>query len=254
MGMKELMDKPYTQNLKTQKKDEVEQRGWQLRTWPKMSEEYRKKYGGNNVGDRQFGRHVFATGGFLDDTYFNRTYWMHSETWPGFHIANRAAKTGQILSVDDKTTYAVQAFPRRNMQSPLFTPGQKGYLLFADDNENEPVVPEYTRGVPKGIGFTRTHPPLWFQWIPLRVRAMVAADNALFIAGPPDVLKPDDPMASFDGRMGGELWAVSKQSGETISQIQLDSPPVFDGLSAAAGGLYVSTIDGRVICYGSTQR
>ncbi|GAF88138.1 unnamed protein product, partial [marine sediment metagenome] len=155
--------------------------------------------------------------------------------------------------VDQKNTYAVQAFPRRNLQSPLFTPAKKGYLLFADDNDNEPVLPDYTRGSPKGIGFTRKNPPLWHQWIPLRVRAMVAADNVLFIAGPPDVLEPGDPMASFDGRKGGELWAVSKHTGENISKDQLDSPPVFDGMSAAAGGLYVSTIDGKVICYGSKQ-
>ncbi len=253
MGMEELLGKPYTENMETQKRDEVVQRDWQLRVWPKMSEEYRKRFGGSSMGDRQFGRHIFAVGGFLDDTYFNRTYWMHSETWPGFHIANRAAKTGQILSVDDKNTYALQAFPRRNLQSPLFTPGQKGYLLLADANDNEPVVPEYTRGVPKGIGFTRRDPPQWFQWIPLRVRAMVAAENALFVSGPPDAIDPDDPMASFDGRMGGELWALSKRSGEKITQIQLESPPVFDGMSAAAGGLYVSTVDGQVICYGSTQ-
>ena len=68
---------------------------------------------------------------------------MYSQTWPGFHIANRSAKAGQLLAVDDKKTYAVQAFPRRNLQSPLFTPDKNGYLLLADDNDNEPVLPEY---------------------------------------------------------------------------------------------------------------
>jgi outer membrane protein assembly factor BamB len=253
MGMDELLGQPYVQQMDSQDRDERIQSTWQVNTWPIFSEQFRKEYGGNNCGDRSFGRHVFATGGFLDDAYFNRTYWMNSETWPGFHLANRSAKAGQILTVDENNTYAIQAFPRRNVQSPLFTPGEQGYLLFADDNENEPVIPDYTRGVPKGIGFTRVNPPEWFHWIPIRVRAMVAAENALFIAGPPDVLKEGDPMASFDGRMGAELWAVSKQTGETISEIHLDAPPIFDGMSAAAGGLFVSTTDGKVICYGADK-
>ena len=47
--MEELRDKPYTQNLETQKRDEVVQRNWQLRTWPKLSEEFRQKYGGTVI-------------------------------------------------------------------------------------------------------------------------------------------------------------------------------------------------------------
>ena len=134
------------------------------------------------------------------------------------------------------------------MQSPLFTPGKEGYLLFADDNDNEPIMPDYTRSVPKGIGFTRKEPPVWFKWVPIRIRAMVAAKNALLVAGPPDVLEPDDPMASFDARSGGVLWVVSKTDGKTLAQYKLDSPPVFDGMAAADGRLYLSTRDGKVTC------
>ncbi len=202
------------------------------------------------MGDRKMGRHIFATSGFLDESWYNRTFWMYSETWPGFYIAHRAAKTGQILCVDEEKTYAVQAYPSRNLQSPLFTPGKHGYLLFADDNDNEPVLPEYTRNVPKGIGFTRKDAPVWFKWIPVRIRAMVAAENALFVAGPPDVLDADDPMASFDGRRGAALWVVSKNDGQKLAECKLDSPPVFDGMAAAAGRLYLSTLDGKVTCMG----
>jgi hypothetical protein len=175
---------------------------------------------------------------------------MYSETWPGFYIAHRGAKTGQLLSVGDKRTYAVQAFPLRNLQSPLFKPGKAGYLLFADDNDNEPVLPAYTRGVPKGIGFTRKESPVWFKWVPIRIRAMVVTDSALFVAGPPDVLDPDDPMAAFEGRKGGLLWAVSRETGEKLSGHELGAPPVFDGMSAAGGRLYISTVDGNLICLG----
>ena len=248
MGMEELMDEPYSQDMATQKKDEVVQRNWQLRQWPKMAKQHQEKYGASNLGERTMGRHVFATGGFLDDEWYNRTFWMYSQTWPGYHIANRAAKTGQLLSVDNKKTYAVQAFPRRNLQSPLFTPAGAGYLLLADDNDNEPVIPDYTRGVPKGIGFTRAKPPVWFKWLPVRIRAMVATVDVLFVAGPPDLLDPKDPMAAFEGRKGAVLLALSCADGKQLARYELDAPPVFDGLSATTGRLYFSTTDGKVVC------
>jgi len=253
MGLEELTGKPYVQDMGTQKRDEVVQRNWQLRVWPKLAKEHAEKYGASNLGERKMGRHVFATGSFLDDAWYNRTFWMYSETWPGFHIANRGAKTGQLLSVDGSKTYAVQAYPRRNLQSPLFTPGKDGYLLFADDNDNEPIIPDYTRGVPKGIGFTRKNPPVWFNWVPLRIRAMVVTDSALFAAGPPDVLDSNDPMASFDGRKGALLWAFSKKDGKKLAEYKLDFPPVFDGMIAAGGRLYVVTIDGSVRCYATKK-
>ena len=150
MGRVELMAAPFVQGMEGMEKDETIQRDWQLRNHPQLMEELAKRHGGASMGDRKMGRHVFATSGFLDESWYNRTYWMYSETWPGFYIAHRAAKTGQLLCVDDEKTYAVQAYPSRNLQSPLFAPAQRGYLLFADDNKNEPVLPEYTRNVPKG--------------------------------------------------------------------------------------------------------
>jgi len=253
MGMEELMNEPYSQEVGTQKKDELIQRNWQLRQWPKMAQELREKYGASNLGERTMGRHVFATGGFLDDEWYNRTFWMYSQTWPGYYIANRAAKTGQLLSVDSKKTYAVQAFPRRNLQSPLFTPAGAGYLLLADDNDNEPVLPDYTRGVPKGIGFTRANPPVWFSWLPVRMRAMVATADVLFVAGAPDVLDPKDPMAAFEGRKGAVLLALSCADGKQLARYELDAPPVFDGLSATTARLYLSTTDGKVICMATAE-
>ncbi len=250
MGMEELMDKPYVQKMETQKRDEPIQRNWQLRQWPEMAKEHKAKYGASNLGERKFGRHVFATGGFLDDSWYNRTFWMYSQTWPGFHIANRGAKTGQLLVVGPDKTYAVQAYPYRNLQSPLFTPGGKGYLLFADKNDNEPILPDYTRGVPKGIGFTRKDPPVWFKWVPVRIRGMALAAKRLFVAGPPDVVDSADPMAAFEGRKGGVLRAYSTADGKKLSERKLDSPPVFDGLIAAGGRLYMVTRDGKVICFG----
>ena len=226
-----------------------------------------------NMGDRKFGRHVFTTAGFLNDACWNRTFWMYGERFPGFYIANQAPKAGQLLVVDETTTYAIKYFTRRNRHSPMYFPASDGYLLFADDNDNEALLydgkePKPVKWLPtvnkaigwglttpavnkdKGTGFTRSKPAKWQTWVPVRVQAMVKTPDALFIAGAPDVLDKADPYAAFEGRKGGLLWAVSPADGKKLSETKLDAPPAWDGLIAARSRLYMTTRDGRVICMG----
>lgn len=243
-----LTGQPFVAANETAEDYEAHQREWIERTQKNLVAQLRQGHATFNYGVRRMGRHVFATSGFLDDSWFNRTYWMYAADWPGFYIAHRAAKTGQLLVVGPQKTYAVQAFPSRNLQSPLFTPGNKGYLLFADANDNEPVLDDRTVEVTKGWGFTRTAPPVWFDWVPIRIRGMVLAGQKLYVAGPPDVVDPADPMAAFEGRKGGVLRAYSSTHGEELSEVKLKAPPVFDGVIAAAGRLFLSLADGRVLC------
>jgi len=230
----------------------------------------------SSKGAQDVGLHVFSTSGLLDDSWYNRTFWMYSKRWPGFQLANQAPKTGQLLVVGDEKTYAVRVFHRRNVHSPMFFPGKEGYLVFADSNANEPqlVGEEGWRkplawlpqshipregnpgldnvsrgfGADKGIGYTRAEPPVWSQWLPVRVQAMVKTAETLFVAGPPDVFDPEDPFAAFEARKGARLVAVSAADGKKLSDVPLDSPPVFDGLIAANGRLFASLKDGSLVC------
>jgi outer membrane protein assembly factor BamB len=233
----------------------------------------------SSKGAQDVGMHIFSTAGLLDGSWYNRTFWMYSKRWPGFQLANQAPKTGQLLVVDDKKTYAVRAFYRRNVHSLMFFPGKEGYLLFADLNANEPQIvgeegsrepvkwlpqSDYSRargnqvrkleseafGLDKMIGYTRAEPPVWKQWLPVRIRAMVKAGDVLFVAGAPDVFEPEDPYAAFEARKGAQVVAVSARNGKKLAEYKLESPPVFDGMIAANGRLYISTRDGQVLCMG----
>jgi len=94
-----------------------------------------------SLGDLDMGgRHLLATGTFLDDSGFDRLFWMHGNRWPGFYFAQHAPKAGQIIAFDDQTTYTVKYFYRRHGLSPGFVPAEAGYLLFADDADNEPIL------------------------------------------------------------------------------------------------------------------
>ena len=233
----------------------------------------------SKFGDRKMGLHLFSTAGLLDDSWYNRAFWMYSARWPGFYIGNQSPKTGQILVFDDKRTYGVKVFTRRNVHSPLFFPAADGYLLFADKNDTEPQLvdekgepkpvvwlpqSDYDRGRDRGIkrltdqaidkdkfiGFTRSKPPLWKEWYPVRIRAMVKTGDRLFVAGPPDVLEKEDPLAAFEGRRGAVLCAASAVDGKKLHELKLDTPPVFDGLIAANGRLFISLKDGSVMSLG----
>lgn len=228
----------------------------------------------SSKGEQDVGLHVFSTAGLLDGSGYNRTFWMYSKRWPGFQLANQASKAGQLLVVDDQATFAVNVFTRRNVHSPMFFPATDGCLIFADDNANEPQIvgdptakkaiewlpqsfiprdgnPDINSlafGLDKMIGYTRNAPPLWAEWSTIRVRAMVKADQRLFVAGPPDVLDASDPLAAFEARAGGRLAALSAKTGQLETEFTLTHPPVFDGLIAAHGRLFVAQEDGSLIC------
>lgn len=98
------------------------------------------------------------------------------------------------------------------------------------------------------IGYTRAEPPLWKTWLRVRIRAMVAAGDKLIVAGPPDELDQKDPYADFEGRKGAKLVTIAAAEGRPIAEIALDAPPVFDGLIAARGRLYLAAEDGTLRC------
>jgi hypothetical protein len=54
---------------------------------------------------------------------------------------------------------------------------------------------------------------------------------------------------AYAGGQGGRLWVVNKADGKAVARYALDTIPVFDGMAAAGGRLYLSTIDGRVMSF-----
>jgi hypothetical protein len=84
------------------------------------------------------------------------------------------------------------------------------------------------------------------------VRAMVASDDKLFTVGPP--VKALENTASLMGASGALMNVVGTKEGKTLKQYTLEALPVFDGLAAAYGRLYLSLQDGRVVCLGGMSQ
>ena len=78
---------------------------------------------------------------------------------------------------------------------------------------------------------------------------MVLGGDQLYLCGPPDVVKEDDPMAAFEGRLGSELWSLSAEDGKIVSKQKLNEMPIFDGMIVAEDRIFVTTVNGKILCF-----
>jgi outer membrane protein assembly factor BamB len=201
--------------------------------------------------------HLFSPTGFLDDSYWHRTYWVYGSRflggWAGYSQAGRVTPSAKIMAVGESNVFGFGREPRYYRWT---TPIE--HQLFSA------VKPEVraasgAQGKKKGRGSVIRN---WTTRLPMFVRAMVLVDGTLFVAGPPDLVDEPKAMkrladpkmqallerqrAAYLGAEGGLLWAVSADTGEKLSAAKLDTIPIFDGMAAAGGRLFLITIDGRV--------
>jgi len=234
------------------------------------------------------GAHLFCTIGFLDGSWFHRSYWMYGRStasgWGGWFRAGRFVPSGRILVCDESSVYGYGRKPEYLSQSSVLE-----YQLYAADKQITDASIRRVVAAAKRMNaksekknasaadwkHRKTFPvedrsAVSFKWSrgdpPFQVRAMVLADKTLFMAGPPDVVdeeqafyRPDDAgiqtklheqIAALEGRKGALLWVVSASEGKRLAQYELESLPVWDGMAAANDRLFISLASGHVQCWG----
>lgn len=110
--------------------------------------------------------------------------------------------------------------------------------------------------------------PRWKTDVPVYVRGMVLAGHNLFIVGPPDIIDEEATFekisekdaevqkllsaqdAAIEGSDGAKLVSVNAETGEAQYTLELNTLPSWDGLAGAQGKLFLTTLDGRVMCFG----
>ncbi|MFT5124143.1 MAG: outer membrane protein assembly factor BamB [Verrucomicrobiales bacterium] len=204
--------------------------------------------------------HLFSPTGYLDDNWWHRTSWVYGSNTKGgyggwWQEANKLP-AGRLMVFDDETVYSFGRSFYAGMNSAQFGRGEK-YILYASDKKEGPepdwagVNAERRRKGDLGIDWKkyRTTPIQWQQEIPIHVRAMVLANRTLFAAGPyGDAVRSMD---AFEGKRGVRLSAFSAKDGKAVSSYELDALPVFDGLVAANGRLFLAMEDGSVRSFGA---
>ena len=112
------------------------------------------------------------------------------------------------------------------------------------------------------------HKVHWYkESLPLLVNAMALGGKNLFVAGPPDMADETKMLGylpgandeinrqlrnqedAWHGKHGGLLWVVSAENGEKLAEYKIDSVPVSDGMSVAQGRVFISLINGGVLCF-----
>ncbi|MFZ5830201.1 MAG: PQQ-binding-like beta-propeller repeat protein [Planctomycetota bacterium] len=237
----------------------------------------------NRNVNEQFGegQHLFSPTGLLDDAWWHRSYWVYGQVWKsgagGYYQAGRVAPAGRPLVFDEQTVYG---FARKPQYYKWTTPME--YQLFATVKEPERVSltakagddakkggkAKAKRKKQGGVGAPAEAKIAtdWTEDTAILARAMVLAKDTIFVAGPPDLIDEEQSLATFadastqqqlarqeaayEGAEGARLGIVSATDGSKIAEIDLDAVPVFDGMAAAGGKLFMTTIDGKVVCLG----
>ena len=223
--------------------------------------------------------HLYSSAGFLDGTWWHRTYWQvgtsMGSTWGGWPNTGNRVPAGRLLVLDEAGVYGFGRLNQYHRDGSHVGMGKTKYRLFACSRSPKPATPATPA---KPVRRRRRAPSKvvvqWAGGVGVLVRAMVltgtAAEKTLFIAGPPDIVDAEEPRgvhpytlrspktlaeqeAALAGKRGGAIWAVSPTDGKALSKVALPAPPVWDGLAAAGGRLYIATTDGQVSCYGKGQ-
>jgi outer membrane protein assembly factor BamB len=233
------------------------------------------------------GTHLFCTIGFLDDSWFHRSYWMYGKSvssgWGGWFRAGRFVPSGKLLVYDKSSVYGFGRKPEYMCQSSVqeyqFYAAEKEIsaesikrVITAEKSMNATSKKRNSHAADRGV---RKQFPLTdrcavdFKWLqndlPIHARAMVLANEKLFIAGPRDVVDEEEAFynpnnneiqtqlteqeAALEGSKGGLLFVVSASDGRKIAEYELESLPVWDGMAAANNRLYIATKNGKILCF-----
>ena len=230
--------------------------------------------------------HLFCQNGFLDDAYFFRSYWTYGRRvtggYSGWPKAGRLVPSGRILCIDEDSVYGFGRKGEYMANASVL----ENRLFAADKVVTQQAINRIgkaERAMNERSNYKSASASDWklryffptkdlsaatFHWEldqpSVIARAMTVAGDKLFVAGPPDLVderqafhNPDDPdiqarlkrqAEAYEGRAGGQLWVMAKADGRVVSRYALNTIPVFDGMAAAGDSLFVTTVDGRILC------
>jgi hypothetical protein len=202
---------------------------------------------------------IVTNTGLLEDCWGHRWNWR----------LGAGDTFGKLLVFDERTAYGVQTYYTflkhdKSMQPGThtghlhqkyarYTPEQFpiGTRLFAQNNDKEKTR-QLDRKRRRNLN-ANSHK--WNRKTLVQFRAIVLADNFLFGAGWKDSVKIFDQSheKNFDSEDNSVLMVMSTVDSETLKEYPLEAQPVFDGMAAAYGRLYLSLKNGTVVCMDSDR-
>jgi hypothetical protein len=185
----------------------------------------------------------------LDDAWWHRYYMIYGTRFkngPGGGLGRSGgAPYGRLLVCDDRHVYGYgEANPSR-------------YHLFCmiKDRAKTPSLTTAAAGSRQRRRGAALPATIWSNAsCPIMAQALVLAPQAegenaqrLVVAGPPAAAL--SRVEVLRGEQGGLLAVVDAATGEIISQLPLESTPVFDGMCAARGSVVLCLASGTVAAF-----
>jgi hypothetical protein len=158
--------------------------------------------------------------------------------WP--RVGNMVP-SGRLLVLDGgPSIYGYGRLTYRAGAGHVHPDARRDYKLFAE--VLEPKQPKPKPQGKKKRRQTRRREITWSTGLPFLARSLVLTRDALLVAG-------GTSLTESPQRHGpGTFWTVSRQDGTKLSECNLPAPPVLDGMAFTDSGVFVSTIDGAVVC------
>ena len=224
--------------------------------------------------------HLFVNSGFLDDSGFHRTLMLFGRNYSGGDMENheppRYAPGGKMLAFNATHAFGFARLPHlyrwvRGLEWHIYRAsktdrkpdppwGKDGRIIDLASNDvlihaDAADAQERTRLKRSLLSSTIKYD--WSQHDPdLYVNSIILTEKLLYVAGPPAIRNETtvEALEKWQGKRGGRLWCLATQDGEKVSELPLPSPPVYEGMAAAYGKLYVALRDGSVLCLDEKAR
>jgi len=190
--------------------------------------------------------HLFSITGFMDETWWHRTYLMFGKVsaggWHGFSAAGaKGAPAGRAISFD---------------RDNIFSWGRIR-LMFKWSREYVYTLKKHS------MDFDHR----WEYRLPILVRSMLLSKDKIYAFGPKESLMQSRISAdsnpetnkrlleqeeALDGKRGSYLLQISKSDGTMTAGAKLPFAVVLTGAVSAYGKFYLSCTDGRLFCLGNS--
>lgn len=203
----------------------------------------------DKAGKPQTGRitHLHGPDGYLSSDTTSRLIWTYAPLYTSPHqgafydvrLSRTLFPSGRILVEGDNTIYG---FGQNHYAKMRTDPGGT-FALFACPKQSD-VPLDRTAKEYRSLALAGKHQVRfnWWKTIPIHAWAMVKTEDILFVAGArgSESVSQD----ALEGKEPGVLLAVSPADGTVLAETPLPSMPVWDGMAAARGDLYITLADG----------
>lgn len=204
--------------------------------------------------------HIFSVNGYLNDTWFHRSFWTYATTYRGgaggFGSTGNAHHSGRIMAWDDSDLYSFGRM-RYGWGSAFTYQLYKASLAF----EKPDAAPARKKGkrTRKTAGPKKSQ-RAWSVDVPILARSIIKAGDKLLVTGPKQLYNENEmileiPSSAAEQQIAAQLqeWnsqadlvVIDTSNGKQLKRVRLGFAPVWDGLAVAERSLFASGRDGAL--------